>query len=80
MEKLADKLIKISPPALFMQKRGINKIFETAGFRTSLESWVDLALYFKVLKTDEVIEFNRIVDEQGVKAALAWRDEYFAKK
>lgn len=80
VEKLADKLIKISPPALFMQKRGINKIFETAGMRTSLESWVDLALYFKVLKTDEVIEFNRIVDEQGLKAALAWRDEYFSKK
>ena len=37
-EKLADKLIKISPPALFVQKRGINKIFETAGLRTSLES------------------------------------------
>lgn len=80
VEKLADKLIKISPPAMFMQKRGINKVFETAGFKTSLDSWVDLALYFKVLKTDEVIEFNKIVDERGLKAALAWRDEYFTKQ
>lgn len=80
VEKLADKLIKISPPALYMQKMGINRAFEIMGLKSSLDTWVDLALYFKVLKTDEVIEFNRIVSEKGVKAALAWRDEYFNKQ
>lgn len=79
VEKLADKLIKISPPALQIQKMGINRAYEIMGMKTALDSWVDWSLLFKVLKTDEVIQFNKIVDEKGVKAALAWRDEYFAK-
>ena len=80
VEKLADKLIKISPPALFMQKRGINRAYEIMGMKAAIDNWVDLALWFKVLQTDEVIQFNKIVKEQGMKAALAWRDDFFASK
>ena len=80
VEKLANKIIKISPPAMFMQKRGINRAYEIMGLKPAIDSWVDLALFFKVLKTDEVIRFNEIVQERGVKAALQWRDELFSTK
>lgn len=80
VEKLADKLIKISPPCMEIQKRGINRSYEIMGMRTAIDNWVDQMLWPRVLVTDEVKEFNRIVSEKGVKAALAWQDEYFKSK
>jgi enoyl-CoA hydratase len=80
VEKLANKLIKISPPCIQNQKRGINRAYEVMGMRAAIDSWVDQALWNRVLVTDEVKEFNRIVSEKGVKAALAWQDDYFKAK
>ncbi len=80
VEKLADKLIKISPPCIENQKRGINRAYEIMGMRTAIDAWVDQALWNRVLVTDEVKEFNRIVSEKGVKEALVWQDEYFKAK
>ena len=80
VEALADKLVRISPPCMENQKRGINRAYEIMGMRSAIESWVDQMLWPRVLETEEVREFNRIVDEKGVKAALAWQDEYFKSK
>ena len=60
VEKLADKLIKISPPCMEIQKRGINRSYEIMGMRTAIDNWVDQMLWPRVLVTDEVKEFNRI--------------------
>jgi len=79
VEKLADKLIKIPAPAMQLQKRGINRTYETMGMNPAIDSWTDMGLWLHVLKTPEVLEFNKITKEKGVKAALAWRDEYFSK-
>ena len=48
--------------------------------RAACDAWLDQMLWNRVLETEEVKEFNRIVDEKGVKAALAWQDEYFKSK
>lgn len=79
VEKLADKLIKIPSPAMYIQKRGINRAFEIMGLNPAIDSWADMGLWMSVLKTPEVIEFNKITKEKGVKAALAWRDEHYSK-
>ncbi|MEA4847208.1 MAG: enoyl-CoA hydratase/isomerase family protein [Clostridiaceae bacterium] len=79
VEKLADELIKIPAPAMYIQKRGINRTFEIMGLNPAIGSWADMGLWMGVLKTPEVIEFNRITKEKGVKAALVWRDEHFAR-
>lgn len=80
VEKLADKLIRISPPCIQNQKRGINRAYEIMGMRTAIDAWVDQALWNRVMETEEVKMFNDIVSEKGVKAALAWQDEYFKKR
>ena len=79
VEKLADKLIKLPAPAVYIQKRGVNRAFEIMGLNPAIDSWADMGLWMAVLKTPEVAEFNRITKEKGVKAALKWRDEQFAK-
>lgn len=79
VEKLADTLIKIPAPAMYIQKRGINRAFEIMGLNPAIDSWADMGLWMSVLKTPEVIEFNRITKEKGVKAALAWKEEHFSK-
>ncbi len=80
VEKLANKLICIAPPALVNQKRGINHTYEIMGMRTAMSTWLDMMLWPRVQETEEVKMFNKVVDEQGVKAAMKWKEEYFAKK
>jgi enoyl-CoA hydratase/carnithine racemase len=80
VEALADKLIKMPPEILYIQKLGINRQYEIMGMRTGLNVWVDMSMFFRYLKTEEIETFTRISAEQGVKAALKWRDEYFANK
>ncbi len=79
VEKLAEKLIRIPAPAMQIQKRGINRAFEIMGLNPAIDSFADMGLWMSALKTPEVIEFNKITKEKGVKAALAWRDELYSK-
>ena len=80
MAALADKLIKMPPEIIAIQKWGINRQFEGMGIRTGLTTWVDYSMFFRYMTTPEIEEFSRISAEKGVKAALKWRDEYFAAK
>ncbi len=80
VEALADKLIKMPPEIVTIQKWGINRQFEIMGLRSGLETWVDYSMFYRFFKTPEIEEFSRISAEKGVKAALQWRDDYFAGK
>ena len=50
------------------------------GLRAGLETWVDYTMFFRYMVTPEIEEFSRISAEKGTKAALKWRDDYFAGK
>jgi enoyl-CoA hydratase len=78
VDVLADKLIKMPPEILYIQKLGVNRQFEIMGLRAGLDTWVDMSMFFRFFKTEEIETFSRISAEQGVKAALKWRDDYFA--
>ena len=80
VEKLADKLIRMAPPILSMQKKAINGAYEIMGLKTAIENWQNMNVMTRFLQTPEIEEFNRIADEQGTKAALKWRDEYFSRR
>ena len=80
VESLADKLVKMPREIMSIQKWGINRQFEIMGMRSGMQAWMDYSMFFRYLKTPEIEEFSRISAEQGVKAALKWRDDYFAGK
>jgi enoyl-CoA hydratase/carnithine racemase len=80
VEDLADRIIKMPPELLAVQKWGINRQYEVMGFKTGLDTWVDYTMFYRFFETPEIKEFSRISKEQGTKAALKWRDDYFAGK
>ena len=79
VESLANKLIRIPPEILYLQKLGINRQFEMMGMKTGIDTWLDMSMYFRFFRTEEIETFSRITAEQGVKAALKWRDDFFSE-
>jgi enoyl-CoA hydratase len=74
---LARKMAVIDPVALSMTKRAINRSLEVAGFREALMANIDIDAIIESAEVPEREEFNRIREEQGLKAAIRWRDERF---
>ena len=74
---LAREIAVLDPVAVSLTKRAINRSWEVAGFREALRANVDLDAAIESAEVPERKEFNRIRAEQGLKAAIAWRDARF---
>jgi len=74
---LANEIAILDPVAIAMTKRSINRSLEVAGFREALQANVDIDAVIEAAEVPERKEFSRIRDEQGLKAAIAWRDARF---
>jgi enoyl-CoA hydratase/carnithine racemase len=74
---LAREIAVIDPVALSLTKRSINRSWEAAGFREALLANVDLDAIIEAAEVPERKEFARVRSEQGLKAAIAWRDARF---
>lgn len=55
-------------------KRAINRGMDIQGLRAALSEALALDAWIESTETAESMEFNRIMRERGVKAALAWRE------
>jgi enoyl-CoA hydratase len=60
-----------------MTKLAVNRTYETMGMRQALLAALDVDTLIESTMTPEKAEFKRIREKQGLKAALAWRDEKF---
>ena len=58
-------------------RRAINDTYATMGFNRALESALDTDVLLNAAHDPVKAEFARIRSEQGVKAAIAWRDARF---
>ena len=56
-------------------KRMLNRAMDAAGFRLAVEAGLDLGAIINAADTPEQREWDRIVRRDGLKAALAWRDQ-----
>jgi enoyl-CoA hydratase len=74
---LANEIAILDPVAIAMTKRSINRSLEVAGFREALAANVDIDTVIETAEVPERREFSRIREEQGLKAAIAWRDARF---
>jgi enoyl-CoA hydratase/carnithine racemase len=74
---LANEIAILDPVAIAMTKRAINRSLEVAGFREALAANVDIDTVIETAEVPERKEFSRIREEQGLKAAIAWRDARF---
>jgi enoyl-CoA hydratase len=75
VEELADRMAMIDPHLLSANKRACNLALELMGARTMqrLAAEIDARSH----QAPAVAEFGRISREQGLKAALEWRDTKF---
>jgi enoyl-CoA hydratase len=62
------------PLSVHMTKRAINRTYEIMGLRQALLASLDMDVLLEAQGGPERAEFNRIRREEGIKAALAWRE------
>ncbi|HYB11432.1 MAG TPA: enoyl-CoA hydratase/isomerase family protein [Alphaproteobacteria bacterium] len=74
---IARDIAAAAPLSVRMTKRAINRGYETMGLRQALLAAVETDIFIESSAGPERTEFNRIRKEQGLKAALAWRDARF---
>jgi enoyl-CoA hydratase len=74
---LAQEIAKNEPFVIQATKRAINRVWELAGVRESVAANVELDVMIEAANLPQRDEFRRITQEQGLKAAIAWRDARF---
>jgi enoyl-CoA hydratase len=72
--ELAAAMAAAAPEAVRVTKLAINRSFEAMGLRNALATALELDIYLESAGGPERAEFDRIRREQGLAAALAWRD------
>jgi enoyl-CoA hydratase len=72
--ELAREIARNEPYVVQMTKRAVNQVWEGAGLRAALEANTEIDTMIETANLPARAEFRRITQEQGLKAAIAWRD------
>lgn len=70
----AREIVAAAPLSVELTKRAINRSFDMRGMRNALLAAVETDVFIETAGGAERLEFNRIRAEQGLKAAIAWRN------
>lgn len=76
---LALKIARTPPEIVTLTKAPINRVFELMGLRDACAANIDASAILNGADLPELRAFNRIYKEQGLRAALAWRDTLYAE-
>lgn len=71
---LARRVALMDVDSVRMTKQAINQTYEIMGLGQALRMGADTSVKLETLETELRREFNRVLREQGMKAALAWRE------
>jgi enoyl-CoA hydratase/carnithine racemase len=71
---LADEIAKNEPFVVRTMKSSINRVWQIAGLRAALDANTELDVMIETANLPARDEFRRITQEEGLKAAIAWRD------
>jgi len=72
--EIAESIAAADPMAVQMSKRALNRSYEAMGLRVALAQALEIDIFIEGAGGPKRAEFDRIRREQGLKAALAWRD------
>jgi enoyl-CoA hydratase len=78
VDALADRLARVPPDVMAPTKLMLNRSMEAAGFLEAVAMGLDLQSFVNMSATSR--EFDSIVRRDGLKAALAWRDERYEER
>lgn len=71
------KLSALPPGTATMNKRALRRVYDMWGASEATELSEDLAILSLMGKEGNAVEFGRIAQEQGLTAAIRWRDAQF---
>ncbi len=75
--ELAESIAKNEPFVVQATKRAIHAVWEGGGIKSALDANVDIDVEIETANLPARDEFRKITNEQGLKAAIAWRDARF---
>jgi enoyl-CoA hydratase len=78
VDALAEKLARVPPDVMAPTKLMLNRAMDAAGFAAAVEMGLDLQAFVNMSATAR--EFDAIVRRDGLKAALAWRDQRYEER
>lgn len=70
---MANEIALNDPVSVRLTKKALNLSAESAGLHAALDQALELDVEIELTETPESAEFNRILNEEGPKAAIAWR-------
>ena len=74
---LAQEIAKNEPFVVQTTKRALNRAWDVGGFRSAMAANTELDVMIETSNLPARDEFRRITSEEGLKAAIAWRDARF---
>jgi len=77
---IAKRLAVIDPMLVKQTKRAINASFAIMGMDRALQNALDIDVQIEGQGSPDKTEFLRLLREDGMKAALAWRDARFSEE
>ena len=72
--KMAYDIARNDSLAVRLTKQAINTSYEIPRMREALEHALELDMVVESTETEESRQFNEILENEGAKAAIAWRD------
>ena len=72
--RLAREVVLLDPDSVRLTKQAINRSYEIMGLNQALDMGVDTSVQIESIETDLRREFNRRLRDEGMRAALAWRE------
>jgi enoyl-CoA hydratase len=72
--ELAEQIAKNEPFVVQATKRAVHRAWDAAGFREAMAANVEVDVQIETANLPARDEFRRITNEEGLKAAIAWRD------
>jgi len=78
VDALADRLARVPPDVMAPTKLMLNRAMEAAGFLEAVAAGLDLQSFVNMSETSR--EFDAVVRRDGLKAALAWRDQRYDER
>jgi len=70
---IAGEISLNDPVAVQLTKKALNRSLDIAGLKIALSEALEIAIEIEATETPESAKFNRILEAEGPKAALAWR-------
>lgn len=76
--KIAKRMSRVALAALQWNKRALNQTYETMGFSVAMQYGLEACVMLDVTETPEGKKFSEIQKQDGLTAAIRWRDAQFA--